>query len=151
MQWCVVHQLKKLWKGVLSGQQRTKHIQIHISNCQHHIHFPWFGISKPTSQEITRNEQVDRRAWAKMHGKSVRQRILWTGQAICLWTYIKLKWSLNQSIWIHCRCREFQKKLNEPANSNEANVPPQTTKSEVESFSVSDRLWRRDSPLLKQH
>ena len=30
-------------------------------------------IPKSTSQVITRNEQAEMRAWAKMHGKSVRQ------------------------------------------------------------------------------
>ena len=31
-------------------------------------------IPKPSSHGITRNEQAEMRAWAKMHGKSVRQR-----------------------------------------------------------------------------
>ena len=35
---------------------------------------PRTKIAKPTSQEISRNEQAEMRAWAKMRGKSVRQQ-----------------------------------------------------------------------------
>jgi len=35
---------------------------------------PRIKIPKPTSQEITRKEEAEMRAWAKMHGKSVRQQ-----------------------------------------------------------------------------
>ena len=33
-----------------------------------------FKIPKPSSRKITRNEEAEMRAWAKMHGKSVRLR-----------------------------------------------------------------------------
>ena len=55
----------------------------------HAVSLPRIKIPKPTSQEITRNKQAEMRAWAKMHGKSVRQRNVdkiaqWTGRALCL-------------------------------------------------------------------
>ena len=40
----------------------------------HVVSLPHIKIPKPTSQKITRNEEAEMRAWAKMHGKSVRKR-----------------------------------------------------------------------------
>ena len=40
----------------------------------HAVSLQLIKIPKPTSQEITRNEEAQMRAWANMHGKSVRQR-----------------------------------------------------------------------------
>ena len=40
----------------------------------HTVSLPRIKILKPTSQEITRNEQAEMRASAKMYGKSVGQR-----------------------------------------------------------------------------
>ena len=34
----------------------------------HAVSLPSIKIPKPTSQEITRNEEAEMRAWAKMHG-----------------------------------------------------------------------------------
>lgn len=47
---CFAHQLKKQWKGFLSGQQRATHIQIHITNCQHHLNAVSLLASKFQSQ-----------------------------------------------------------------------------------------------------
>jgi len=40
----------------------------------HAVSLPRIKIAKPTSQELTRNEEAEMMAWAKMYGKSVRQR-----------------------------------------------------------------------------
>ena len=40
----------------------------------HAVSLPCNKIPKLTSQKITRNEEAKMSAWAKMHGKSIRQR-----------------------------------------------------------------------------
>jgi len=40
----------------------------------HTVFLPRIKSSKPTSQRITRNEQAEMRALAKMHSKFIRQR-----------------------------------------------------------------------------
>ena len=76
MHWCSGHQLKKQGKGFPSGQRC-----IHTCKYSHYklpttraVSLQLIKIPKPTSQEITRNDQqAQMRAWAKMHGKSIRQ------------------------------------------------------------------------------
>ena len=38
------------------------------------VEFPCLATSTPTSQELTKNKQAAMRAWAKIHGKSVRSQ-----------------------------------------------------------------------------
>ena len=103
MRWNLTHQLKKQWKAFLSEQRRTAPIQIHITgtNCQHlHMQFPRLAcikIPKPTSQKITRDKEAEIRIWAKMHGKSFSNVILfyYTGSSILSPFIVRLQKSVH--------------------------------------------------------
>ena len=45
-----------------------------LNNPCNSVPLPQVKIPKPTSNQITRKEEAEMRAWARMHGKSVRQR-----------------------------------------------------------------------------
>ena len=49
----------------------NSYYQVPTSNS---VSLPQVKIPKPTSNQITRNEEAEMRAWARIHGKSVRQR-----------------------------------------------------------------------------
>ena len=112
----------------------------------HVVSLPHIKIPKPTSQKITRNEEAEMRAWAKMHGKSVRQRNVrqdntmdrvGTSPLNLYETETVLKpVNLNSQIGVE----RVPSESDEPPNSNEdASLPPESPNNErVDIFSASD-------------
>ena len=63
----VAETVKRVSKRVAAYYTHPE-FQIHlITNCHHRVQFPCLEISKPTSQETTKNEPAEMRAWTEMH------------------------------------------------------------------------------------
>ena len=103
-------------------------------------------MPKPTSQEMTRNEQAEMRAWAKMHGKSVRQRNVRQDNTMDRAGTLPLNLYETETVLKPVDLNSLKgveripNESNEPANSNEdASLPPESLNNEqVDSFSSSD-------------
>ena len=100
----------------------------------HVVSLPHIKIPKPTSQNITRNEEAKMRAWARMHGKSVRQRNVRQDNTMDRAGTLPLNLyetetvlkpvNLNSLI----RVERVPSESDEPPNSNEdASLPPDET------------------------
>ena len=102
-------------------------------------------IPKPTSQEITRNERAQMRAWAKMHGKSVRQGNVRQDNTMNRAGTLPLNLYETETVLKPVNMNSLKgveripNESNKPANSNEdASLPPESPNNEqVDSFSSS--------------
>ena len=112
----------------------------------HAVSLPRIKIPKPTSQEITRNEQAEMRAWAKMHGKSVRQRNVRQDNTMDRAGTLPLNLDETETILkpVNLNSLKGEERVpsesDEPPNSNEGvSLPPKSPNNEqVDSFSASD-------------
>ena len=126
----------------------------------HAVSLELIKIPKPTSQEITRNEQAQMRAWAKMHGKSVGQRNVRQDNRMDRAGTLPLNLYETETVWkpVNFNSQKGVERIstesNEPAYSNEdASLPPESPNNEqVDSFSSSDSESElRGAALLRQH
>ena len=116
------------------------------AGCSRKAPLPHIKIPKPTSQKITRNEEAEMKAWAKMHGKSVRPRNVRQDNTMDRAGTLPLNLyetetvlkpvNLNSLIGVE----RVPSESDEPPNSNEdASLPPESPNNErVDSFSASD-------------
>ena len=96
-----------------------------------------FKIPKPSSQKITRDEEAEMRAWAKMHSKSVRQQNVRQDNTMDRAGTLPLNLyetetvlkpvNLNSLIGVE----RVPSESDEPPNSNEdASLPPESPNNE---------------------
>ena len=112
----------------------------------HAASLPRIKIPKPTSQEITRNEEAEMKTRAKMHGKSVRQRNVRQGNTMDRAGTLPLNLYETETVLKPVNLNSLKavervpSENDEPPNSNEdVSLPPKSPNNEqVDCFSASD-------------
>ena len=123
--------------GIEESSRRRGFVDFAVEvSTSHAVSLPRIKIPKPASQEISRNEEAEMRAWAKMHGKSVRQRNVRRDNTMDRVGTVLKPVNLNSLKAVE----RVPSESDEPPNSNEdVSLPPKSPNNEqVDSFSARD-------------